>query len=246
MKIISALANKGGVGKTNLTTNLAANLAKNNRVLLVDLDSQANATSSFGLRNNPLSIYDIYRGYKTPQEVIINYNTNLDILPSNRELSKLIFHMDEPTIFSLLDFLKELDYDYIILDTPPSLELIARNVLKVADEVFIPFVPELFSVDSLINVVEIVEQFQEKRKGLVISGVVAYMVDNRLKLHKDLLEQVEDYCEQKGLVLFKTQIPRSVQFANSVVYEKVPALLGKKQTDKTNTLNELFEEMRGE
>ena len=245
MKIISALGNKGGILKTTLSTNLASFLSRESRTLLVDLDAQANATSSFGIRNNPFSLYDIYRSYKTPQEVIISYKENLDILPANTDLSKLIFHLDEPTIFSLLGFLKKLDYDYIVLDTPPSLELIARNILEVADEVFIPFSPELFSVDSLINVVDIVEQFQEKGRKVVISGVVPVMVDGRLNLHKDLLIQVEEYCKQKGLRLFETQIPRSVQFANSVVYEKVPALFAKKQTDKINKLNELFEEMEG-
>lgn len=245
--VISVLMNKGGVGKTSLLTNLAALAAKDGKkVLLIDADAQANASLALGTDYAHISIYDVILGGATADEAIIQVMPGLDLLPSNTRLSNLIFQVKSEDFLTLFNFVEDLKkgYDLILIDTPPSLELIAGNVLKVSDQIVIPFMPELFGVNGLMNVVEVIQDFKEKvNPKLDILGIVGTMVSSSTKLHRELLEQATNYAAKKGLRMFKTTIPKSIQFANATAYYKTPATLLKQQTSKTLTYLTLYREM---
>lgn len=244
MKKIAIMANKGGTMKTTLITNYAVHLSRQgHKVLLIDLDSQANATITFGIES-PYSIYDIYLKNKKTNEVIQTVGDGLDILPANKEIANFIFHLDEKEIFNLLAFTNKLNYDFILFDTPPSLEIIAHNVLKVSDGILIPFVPEIYSVGSLMNVIDVIRQVQTKRK-IKILGVVPVMVDGRIRVHREVLAMARVYCYEQQINFFETYISRTVQYVNSIAYNSKPLLMTKK-TPKTETLEKLFSEIGGE
>lgn len=246
-QIISVMMNKGGSGKTSIITNIAALAAKDGKkVLLIDTDAQANAGIAFGVNYAKDSLYELIIGKKEVSEVKIEVLPGLDLIPSNTRLSNLIFKVDSSRFLTLLDFVQDLKsmYDLILIDTPPSLELIAGNVLRNSDKVIIPFMPEVYNVSGLMNVVELIEDFKENvNNDLEILGIVSNMVVNSTKLHRELLWQVEDFAERKGINVFTTIIPRSIQYANATAYYKTPAGILEQQTDKTRLYNELYREM---
>lgn len=243
-KVFSVSMNKGGVGKTSLLTNLGAALSKTGKkVLIVDTDGQGNVSVAFGL--NPVTfentIYDVMLGKIKLKDTIISIVDNLDIVPANDDMDFLDFDIlpnlkiyDNP--FRLLG--KHIDevrdqYDYILIDTPPSLTLIAGNVFSCVDHVLIPFVPEIFGVKGIIRIIKSIEGFKERENpDLKIAGVVSMMVDGRTNLHSKMLQQAKEYCQEKGINIFETVIPKSIRFANATAYDGKPAVL----TDGTNTM----------
>lgn len=214
MNKIVIFNHKGGSCKTTLSVAYAKYLSENHKVLLIDLDSQANASFTFGIRNNPFNISDIEKGYQTLEEVIIEVKPNLYLLPSNNKLVE---------VGNILKDIK--GYDYIIYDLPPSIGEISQRVIQHATDVFIPFVPEPYSVDGLLNVVD----FVGPRR---LRGIVSCMLDKRSKEHRRILTQMDAYCKSEGIKVFDTVIPRSVDFIDL-----------SKSTPKTKLLDNLFEEM---
>lgn len=236
-KIIAVSTNKGGSGKTSLVTNLAGALAqaKGKKVLIIDTDGQGNTSLAFGLNPNELkrTIYDVLMGSCSPEEAIVSVGSGVDILPSNSDMDFFDIEvltnterLDNP-FYLLKSALKTIadNYDYVFIDTPPSLGLIAGNVMTYAETVIIPFQPELFAVRGLVRLVETVNDFKSAHNPkLSVLGVVGMMVDARTGLHKEMLQQAKMYCEDKSIRLFDTVIPKSIKFASATAYAGKPAV----------------------
>lgn len=255
-KVIAIAMNKGGVGKTSLVTNLAAAIASTysgKKALIIDTDGQGNSSIAFG--KNPQefehTIYDVFLGEIPIRDAIVPIAEGLDLIPANQDMNLLEFdvlmHMDKyPSPFLLLKnnlaTIKD-QYDYILVDSPPSMGLISGNVLAAADSVIIPFVPELFAVQGLIRVIETMDEFiQRTNSNLKLSGIVGMMVDSRTILHSEMLQKARQYCLKRDLKMFETIIPKSIRFANSTAYEGKPAVW----TDKSNPIVSAYFELLDE
>lgn len=257
-EIFAISMNKGGVGKTSLVTNLAGAIDKQlkKKVLIIDTDGQGNSSIAFGITQpNDIenTIYDVLMGEKKIEDVVIKISSNLHICPANKDMNFLEFDIlpnldkhGEP--FKLLSkHVKSIQdqYDYIFIDTPPSMGLVSGNVLSVADKVIIPFAPETFGVNGLINVIEGVNDFKSSHNpNLEIAGVVGMMVDSRTSLHPELLKQARMYCYEHDIKMYDTIIPASVRFANATAYDGVPATWTKlKKNDVVQAYHDLLKEV---
>ena len=254
MSILAVSTNKGGVLKTSLTTNLAGVLSSEFKVLIIDTDNQGNVLVSFGF--NPdvfnLTLYDVLVDGVDPHKVIINVNKNIDVLPSNDDMSFLEFDVlsnreSFPNPFYLFSkALKGLEdeYDYILIDSPPNLGLVQGNILTYATEVLIPFQPEGYSMRSLVKILKAITSFKEKHNpNLNILGVVGTLVDTRTTLHSEVLQQCRRFCLEHDIHMFETIIPRTVRFAASVAYERKPATLTDVKHNLVQSYFELGEEI---
>src|SRR5699024_9802042 len=211
-----------------------------NRVLIMDTDNQGNSYLSFGGNPDELddSMYDVLMGTADFENAKVKISDYLDVLPSNDAME--FFDLDVLTNIQKYPypflFLKEVlknirdEYDYIIVDTPPNLGLIQGNVLTAVDEVIIPFQPEVYSMRSLVKMLDVIESFREKHnKDLKVNGVVATLVDMRTNLHKDILEQAREYCKERHVRMFETVIPKTIRFASNIAYNSSPLEEEKKE-----------------
>ena len=222
-KIISVANQKGGVGKTTTTVNLSTILAKKGKkVLLIDTDPQGNATSGLGVSKDvELSVYDILIGDtefdETLQETAIK---NLKVCPSNISLAgaevQLVSMMSrEQRLKTKLDKIKD-QYDYILIDCPPSLGLITLNAFTASDSVLIPVQCEYFALEGLgqlMNTINIVKKHLNKE--IYIEGAVLTMYDLRTNLANQVVKEVKRYFENK---VYKTVIPRNVKLSEAPSY----------------------------
>lgn len=238
--IYSVSMNKGGVAKTTLATNLAAVIAKENpqsRVLLVDMDGQGNSAISFGLVPSEFktTMHDVLTGQATIEQAVIQLEDNLYIAPSNDDMN--FFEIDVLTNLStypepqllLREPIRQASsaFDFIAIDTPPALGLVAANVLSIEDNrVLIPFCPEVFGIQGLLRVIKEVRNFKaSKNPTLEIAGVVGQMIDSRTNLHTTLLQQARRECFEMGVPFLDTVVPKSIRFANATAYYEKPAVL---------------------
>ncbi len=222
-KVIAVANQKGGVGKTTTTVNLATLLAKKGKkILLIDTDPQGNATSGLGITKElELSVYDILIGEtkinETLQETAIK---NLKVCPSNISLAgaevELVSMMSrEQRLKTKLDEVKE-EYDYILIDCPPSLGLITLNAFTASDSVLIPVQCEYFALEGLgqlLNTVNLVKK--HLNKNLEIEGALLTMYDARTNLSNQVVKEVKKYFEDK---VYKTVIPRNVRLSEAPSY----------------------------
>ena len=222
-KIISVANQKGGVGKTTTTVNLSTILAKKGKkVLLIDTDPQGNATSGLGVSKDvELSVYDILIGDtefdETLQETAIK---NLKVCPSNISLAgaevQLVSMMSrEQRLKTKLDKIKD-QYDYILIDCPPSLGLVTLNAFTASDSVLIPVQCEYFALEGLgqlLNTVNLVKK--HLNKNLEIEGALLTMYDARSNLSNQVVKEVKKYFEDK---VYKTVIPRNVRLSEAPSY----------------------------
>lgn len=255
MKVIAVNNNKGGSLKTTTSTNLAGVLAsQGKKVLVIDADNQSNVTLTFG--GNPddlqVSLYDVLIEGLSPEKAIINVHNNLDVLPSNDDLIGFDFEVigNREKYEQPFNIMKEActklrdKYDYIFIDTPPSLSLMVGNVFNFADSVLIPFSPESYSMRSLVKVLGTIRDFKHQfNPSLNVLGVVATMVNFQTVLHQQVMQETRRYCLENEVKLFDVYIPRSIRFASSVAYESLPAVLAKKTNDVANSYFELWKEI---
>ncbi len=228
---IIALANqKGGVGKTTTTINLAASLAAlDKKVLVVDADPQANASSGLGvdIKQVEYTIYEGLIGSCTSQDAIKNTPfDNIDIIPSHINLVGAEVEMVQMTnrekrMRDLL-FPQKDNYDYILIDCSPSLGIITVNALTAADSVMIPVQCEYFALEGLSKLLNTIKIIKSKlNRALEIEGFVLTMYDSRLRLHNQIYEEVKHHFKE---LVFTTVIQRNVTLSESQSYAQ-PALM---------------------
>lgn len=220
---------KGGVGKTTTCVNLAASLvATKKKVLLVDMDPQGNATMGGGIDKNAVefSIYDVLTGRQTPDVVIQSSETSgYDIIPANADLTAAEVELlsksnKERRLESSLQTVRE-NYDYILIDCPPSLNMLTVNALTACDGVLIPMQCEYYALEGLSALVNTIEQIKQAlNPDLEIEGLLRTMFDPRSSLTTDVSQQLADHFGDK---LYRTCIPRNVRLAEAPSFG-LPAL----------------------
>jgi chromosome partitioning protein len=228
-RVIAVTNQKGGVGKTTTCVNLAASLAATKRrVLLVDMDPQGNATMGSGIDKNALSLsgYDLLTKRATAAEVIIPAPASgFNILPANGDLTaaevKLMNEIGrEHRLRLAINGIRD-QYDYILVDCPPSLNLLTVNALSAADTVLIPMQCEYYALEGLAALMNTVEQIQETvNPELAVDGILRTMYDPRNSLTLDVSAQLNEYFGDK---VYQVVIPRNVRLAEAPSYG-MPAL----------------------
>ena len=216
MKHIIAIANqKGGVGKTTTAVNLAAALAATKRrVLLVDLDPQGNATTAAGAPKNKNTLFQIFSQNINIKEYILKSSSGYDLIPGGENLIALEVHIrDENKQGELKKQLKPLDYDFIIIDTPPSLNQLTLESLFAATATLIPLQCEYYSLEGISSLINTINTL--KNKNLTenrVFGIIRTMVDMRNNLAKEVSEELEKHFHS---LVFNTLIPRNVKLAEA-------------------------------
>ena len=223
-RIIAVANQKGGVGKTTTSINLAACLAeKGKKVHAVDMDPQGNLTSGLGVDKDSVekSIYELIIGEVDIKEVINKeVLENLDIIPTSIDLSaaeiELIGVDDKEYILrNAIDQVKD-QYDFVIIDCPPSLSMLTINAMTTADSVIVPIQCEYYALEGLSQLIHTVELVKDRLNSkLEIEGVVFTMYDARTNLSLQVVENVKDNLQQN---IYKTIIPRNIRLAEAPSY----------------------------
>ena len=220
-RIIAVANQKGGVGKTTTSTNLSACLAElNKKVLLIDIDPQGNATSGVGVDKNQLenTVYEMIIGECEMEECLLkDVIDNLDLLPSNVNLSGAEIDLigveeREFILKKQIDEIKD-KYDFIIIDCPPSLNMLTVNAMTTANTVLVPIQCEYFALEGLSQLMNTVRRVKRQTNPHIdIEGVLLTMYDGRLNLTQQVVNEVKKYFPNK---VYKTTIPRNVRLSEA-------------------------------
>lgn len=215
-KIISISNHKGGVGKTTSALNIGAGLNKlGKKVLLIDLDPQANLSQSLGIIEHEKNIYGAIRGEYKLQP--INIIKGLDLIPSTLDLSGAEVELSgeagrEYILKELIDPIKK-QYDYVIIDSPPSLGLLTINSFTASDEVLIPLQAQYLAIQGLTKLVEVIDKIKKRlNKSLKVGGVFITQYDNRKVLNRDVVTTIKSHFKNE---VFKTKIRDNVALAEA-------------------------------
>jgi len=220
-KVISIFNQKGGVGKTTTNVNLCAALAlKGKKVLSIDIDPQGNSTSGFGISKNDLeyTIYDVLiEDYDINKIICKTEIDNLDLVPANIQLAGAEIELTntkhrEKTLKEKMNLIDK-EYDFIIIDCPPSLGLLSLNALTASNTVLIPIQCEYYSLEGVGQLIDTVKLVKKNlNPKLDIEGVLLNMFDGRTNLSVQVVEEVKKYFKDK---VYRTVIPRSVRLAEA-------------------------------
>ena len=223
-RIIAIANQKGGVGKTTTSINLSACLAeKGKKVLVIDTDPQGNTTSGFGIDKNNLdnTIYELILGECTIRDCIIrDVTNNVSVLPSNvnlaaAEIELIGIEKKEYILKNEVDYVKD-DYDYIMIDCPPSLNMLTINSMTTADSVLVPIQCEYYALEGLSQLIHTINLVKERlNPDLTMEGVVFTMYDSRTNLSMQVVENVKQNLSQK---IYNTLIPRNIRLAEAPSY----------------------------
>ena len=223
-RIIAIANQKGGVGKTTTAINLSACLAeKGKKVLSIDMDPQGNMTSGLGVSKDEVekTVYDLIIGEAEIEDIICReVSENLDILPTNIDLSAAeieLIGIDDKEYIIKKEVEKIRDnYDFIIIDCPPSLSMLTINAMTTADSVLVPIQCEYYALEGLCQLIHTIELVQERLNPVLsIEGVVFTMYDARTNLSLQVVENVKDNLNQN---IYKTIIPRNIRLAEAPSY----------------------------
>lgn len=254
-RVLSFVVNKGGVGKTSLVTNLAAALhikQPDKRVLIIDADAQGNCAMAFNRDPDEIAntLYDCMVNDLSPKEAIIELKENLFLLPSNDDMNyfeldvlpnlegRLPFGFLEKVIDQIND-----EFDYIFIDSPPDLKMVALNIIKVSDYIYVPFKPEVFSVKGLIRVIYKIHEVKEKIGAQSVIGGVIGMMIRRTKLHSNLMLQADAFCLKNHIPLFKTRIPETIRYADATALFGMPEVMADPKSPYSKLYFDLLEEI---
>ena len=220
-KVIAIANQKGGVGKTTTSVNLSACLGElGQRVLLIDIDPQGNATSGLGIDKGKIekSIYDVLVDDIPIKDTVIGTEVdNLKVLPATIQLAgaeiELVASMSRETkLKKAIDKIKN-EYDFVIIDCPPSLGLLTINSLTAANSILVPIQCEFYALEGLSQLLKTITLIQDNlNQDLVLEGVVLTMFDSRTNLSGQVVQQVKNHFQQK---VFKTIIPRNVRLSEA-------------------------------
>ncbi len=240
-KVFVFVNQKGGVGKTTSAINIGAYMAMaGKKVLLVDFDSQGNMSSGVGLSKEKPTVYEFLAGNATAQEVIRHTSVqNLDAIAASIDLSgaaiELVDQKDrEYFLKNALEGVKN-EYDYILIDCPPSLGILTLNGLAAGDAVLVPMQCEYFALEGITLLLQTVKKVQKGlNPNLTIGGIFFTMYDSRVRLAHDVVLQVKSYFKE---LVFETIIPRNVRLSESPshglpICEYDPVCLGAKSYEK--------------
>jgi chromosome partitioning protein len=228
MKIVAIANQKGGVGKTTTAVNMGAALAEiGHRILIIDLDPQANATSSFGLQAvEQTSLYEpligaasiIERIFPTERDGLFIVPSDLDLAGAEVEIARMPDHLTR-----LAETLQPLHVDetfeFVLLDCPPSLGILMTNALAAADELLTPIQCEYFALEGLVKIVRLIEQVRDSgaNKRLQLGGIVMTMYDGRTNLSEQVVAEVRQHFGER---VYQTVIPRSVRLSEAPSFGK--------------------------
>lgn len=220
-KVIAIANQKGGVGKTTTSVNLSACLGElGQRVLLIDIDPQGNATSGLGIDKGKIekSIYDVLVDDIPIKDTVIGTEVdNLKVLPATIQLAgaeiELVASMSRETkLKKAIDKIKN-EYDFVIIDCPPSLGLLTINSLTAANSILVPIQCEFYALEGLSQLLKTITLIQDNlNQDLVLEGVVLTMFDSRTNLSGQVVQEVKNHFQQK---VFKTIIPRNVRLSEA-------------------------------
>jgi chromosome partitioning protein len=228
MKIIAIANQKGGVGKTTTAVNLGAALAeRTQRILIIDLDPQGNATSSLGMQDfEGESLYDPLLGatgiaekiLPTRLEQLFLVPADLDLAGAEVEIARKENHMQRLTL-ALQPLRSDGAFDFVLLDCPPSLGILMTNALAAADEILTPIQCEYFALEGLVKIVRVVEQVRDSgaNRNVQIGGIVMTMFDSRTNLSAQVVAEVRQHFAAK---VYDTVIPRTVRLSEAPSFGK--------------------------
>ncbi len=221
MKVISISNNKGGVGKTTTTVNVAAAMSiLKHKVLVIDMDHQAQSTYHLGVNPNKIknSVFDVLKGEKSYKDIIVK-TKGIELMPSSPDLKGIEFIPLPAKEFLLKEAMEGLEgYDYVLIDCPPSLGVLTLNALAISDYILVPLQAQFLPFHGMYNLFEAVQMVKKRiNRNIEISGIIATMFSTNKSINREVVEETEKRLPGK---LFKTLIRENVSLQEAPSWGK--------------------------